>query len=97
MKLSAIIYLAFVILSQFITVSSDCIRFDTTGSSETYGRSGHTGCLDFVTINTTYTDSQGNLRHGPIRVLTSDAGSMANRLSPIIGICILCIGIYLAF
>lgn len=80
----------------FKSVSADCIRFETSGSSDKYGRSGRSGCLDFVTLNTTYTDSSGNLRHGTIEVLTS--GALSNTIqNPIMILSFICAMIYFVF
>lgn len=95
MKLSTMILLALIIMYQFIAVSSDCIKLKTSETSKTYAGS-QTGCLDFVTLNTTYTDSEGNLRHGPIHVLASGARSF-DTISSIMTICLICATAYLAF
>jgi hypothetical protein len=100
MKLSTITLLALIVLSQFITVSSDCIRLKTSGSSNTYGSNSQTDCFDFVTFNTTYSDPQGNLRHGPISVLAMNqvqSGAESITINPIIGICLACTIAYMSF
>lgn len=87
-------------MMQFITVSSDCIRLKTDSLSNTYANSGLTGCFDFVSLNTTYTDSQGNLRSGRIEILAKSATSGAkllDTLSPSMIICLICTTVYLAF
>ena len=65
------------------TSGADCIKLKTSGSSNAYGFNGATECFDFVTLNTTYSDSQGNLRHGPIKILAS-SGALSNTINTIL-------------
>jgi|694.fasta_scaffold146404_2 hypothetical protein len=73
----------------FQPVSSDCIKLMTSSSSNK--------CFDIVTINTTYIDKTGNLRHGNVDLI-STSGALSNTIqNPIMILSFICAMVYFIF